>query len=463
MEEWMMQKKLSRRKFLQASAIGVAGLALAACAPAGQPVVTTSGGQAGAGAPAAETVTIRFMSRAGADNNPNAQEVLDTDFRELYPDIQVSLEPAPDGWVEKLLAQMVAGTAVDIFEAWGNIFFQWSERDLLLDCQPYVDSDLTAEQIADYNDFQWEGLVMRGVRVGMPKYINVMTVTVNKDLFEKYNVDLPPADGDWDHDDYALMAQQLTKAAADAGDANRIGGWYPAWNWDRFWYRIDMFGGSVADQKYGRKCTLDSPESQAALQWMYDRMWSDNSFAQPAQVENKWGSNALAPGFVCFMEDGTYPIGTDRALGEEFNWDMYHVPKGPTGIRKVLGTTDAWSITKQTSHSNEAWKVLSFLSGPVYQDKQVVAQEGLIPVLKSRISNFIETVRAVRPSLEEVRLETIPELLEWGYAEDSFWFDNQNAAAEIIRPALEKVFIVGDVGPEYFIEVAEQVTASQLS
>jgi hypothetical protein len=64
--------------------------------------------------------------------------------------------------------------------------------------------------------------------------------------------------------------------------------------------------------------------------------------------------------------------------------------------------------------------------------------------------------------LEEVRLETINEILEWGYAEDTFWFKNQNEAAEIIQPALEKVFTVGDVGPEYFIEIAEQVDATQV-
>ena len=77
---------------------------------------------------------------------------------------------------------MVAGTAVDIFQAWGNIFFDWTERDLLLDCQPFVDSTMSDEEVADYNDFQWTGLEMLGIRVGMPKYINIMTVTVNKDI-----------------------------------------------------------------------------------------------------------------------------------------------------------------------------------------------------------------------------------------------------------------------------------------
>lgn len=457
----MLQQRLTRRNFLRSTAAAGAGLMVVACAPAG----VAPGGSAESGsAPVADATVIRFMSRAGAENNVQAQKTLDEDFRSENPDIQVQVEAAPDGWIDKLLAQMVAGEAVDIFEAWGNIFFNWTERDLLLDVQPFVDRDMTDEQISDYNDFQWTGLVMLGKRVGMPKYINVMTVTCNVGLFEEYGVELPPEDGNWDHDDYANMAKQLTEAARAAGNDGQWGGWKPAWNWDRFWNTIYMFDGKVADEKYGTKCLLDSEESQAGLQWMYDRIWVDNTFARPGDIENKWGDDAVTAGFVGFIEDGTYPIGRDKRMEDAgVKWNMYHVPTGPTGKRSVLGTTDAWSITAQTKHAEEAWKTLSFLSGPTYQDKQIVAVEGIIPVLKSRIASFIDTVRQVRPSLEEVRLETITELLDWGYAEDSFWFKNQNAASEIIVPALEKVYTVGDVGPEYFIEVAQQVNESQLS
>jgi len=458
----MKKNTLSRRDFLRTSALAGVGLALVACAPPAANAPAAAGG--GAAAPAASVTTIRWMSRAGQENNVPIQKHMDEVFSAKNPNIKVSVEPAPEGFEQKLLAQMVAGTAVDVFEAWGNIFFNWTERDLLLDVQSMVDRDFKDDQIKDYNDFQWTGLVMRGKRVGMPLYINVMTVTVNKDLFEKYGVDLPPVDGKWTHDDYAAMAKKLTDAARKAGNENQWGGWKPAWSWDRFWNTVYMFGGAIVDQKYGTKCLMDTKESQAGFQWMYDRIWKDNTFAQPGQIEKKWGSSALAPGFIAFMEDGTYPIGTDKVLGAEgakMNWDMFHVPTGPTGKRSVLGTTDAWSITKQTKHPEEAWKVMSYLSGPDYQDAIVVGVEGLIPVLKSRIANFITTVRKVRPSLEKVRLETIDELLKWGYAEDGFWFNKQQAAYDLINPALSKVYEVGDVGPEYLAELTAKVNASQ--
>ena len=253
--------ELTRRHFLKATGLVGAGLALAACA-----APAPAGDEGDAGQAADDAAVVRFMSRSGA-NIGAYEDTLGNDFREEFPNIQVQVEPAPEGWIDLLLTQMVAGTAPDIFQAWGNIFFNWTERDLILDVQPHVDAFMSAEDVADFNEFQWTGLEILGIRAGLPKYINLMTVTVNKDLFAELEVELPPADGDWNHEDYAAIADQLTKAARAQGNEDFWGAWYPAWNWDRFWYRVDMFGGSVVDEKYGLVCQLDTPESQAGLQW----------------------------------------------------------------------------------------------------------------------------------------------------------------------------------------------------
>ena len=462
-----MLEKLSRRHFLVGTTVVGMGAALAACAPKATPAPAPAEKPAApaekpAEPAAKEPVTVRFMSRAGAENIKLYEKAIKEDFETANEGVVVSIEPAPDGWTEKLLAQMVAGTAVDLFQAWGNIFFNWTERGLLLDCNPYVDSTMSDDEVADYNDFQWTGLEMRGVRVGMPKYINLMTVTINKDMYDKYGVEYPPEDGSWNTDDYVVKMQELAEGIKSAGDEGKVWpGWKPMWAWDRFWNILHIFGGKMVNEKYGKTCEMDSPESQAALQWAYDLEWDSNLNAQPSQVENKWFRNAMNAMMVATAESGTYPISTDKDFEGSFKWDMRHVPQGMDGQRSVLGTTDAWSITKQTKAPDESWELLHFLSGPVFQNKVVVGVEGLIPVLKSSISTFIETVREIRPSLNDVRLETISEILDWGYAVDGPWFDKQTDASEIIKPALEKVFTVGDAGPEYFIEIAKKVNESQ--
>jgi len=473
--------QISRRALLRGCAFASVGLVAAACAPQvvketveverivketviveGTPqvvekVVTV--------APApAEAVTIRYMCRSGADNIPGHQKCLDEDFTGgKFPNIKVSVEPAPDGWVEKLLAGMVAGSAVDIFEAWGNIFYNWTERDLLLDLQPYVDKDMEPAEIATYNDFQWQGLMMKGRRVGMPKYINLMTMSINKDMFDKYGVEYPPEDGNWTYDDYTNMMKQLTDAAASKGDKNVWAGWLPMWNWDRFWGPIHSFGGKIVDSKYGKTCMMDRDEAQAALKWAYEISFQTNYHAQPSQVEKKWPGDSFGPGLIMTCIDGTYPVGREKTWGEQakIRWDMRHVPKGPGGKRSVLGTTDAWSVTKQSKNPDQAWEVMHFLSGPIFQKKVIVGVDGIIPVLKPLIKDFISLLREQRPRLKDVRLETIDEILEWGYAEDTPWFCDQVKATDLINPALQKVYEVGDVGADYFIEIAKQVNDSQ--
>ncbi len=468
-----MLKSLTRRGFLTATVITAAGAALAACAPKATPTAAPKpaekpAAQATAAPTAApakkEAVTVRYMCRSGADYLPAVAKNIDEDFTAAaHPDIKVSVEPAPDGWVEKLLAQMVAGTAVDLFEAWGNIFYNWTERDLLLDCQPYVDSTMKQDEIATYNDFQWQGLMMKGKRVGMPKYINVMTLTINKDLFDKYGVEYPPENGDWNHDDYTAMMKKLTEAAKAKGDTGVWGGWLPMWSWDRFWNHIHMFNGQIVDSKYGKTCMMDKPEAQAALKWAYDMSFTWNYHAQPSQVENKWPDQTIANKMVMTAEDGTYPISRNKLfrLDNNIRWDMRHVPKGPTGKRSVLGTTDAFSITKQTKNPDQSWELLHFLSGPIHQEKVIAGSNGIIPVLKPLINKFFQIVREKEPTLNDVRLEVIAEMFEAGYAEDTPWFCDQVAATDIINPALQKVYTVGDVGAEYFIDIAKQVNDSQ--
>jgi ABC-type glycerol-3-phosphate transport system substrate-binding protein len=322
---------------------------------------------------------------------------------------------------------------------------------------------MSQAEIDEFNTFQWEGLMMKGVRVGMPKYINLMTISINKDMFDKYNVAYPPDDGNWTRADYAEMLQNLAEGAKSAGDENVWPGWCPMFNWDRFWGPIHSFGGKIVDEKYGKKCLIAEPEAIEAFQYMYDLEWTTNLHAQPSQVENKWPGASFAPGLIMSCEDGTYPMSRERIWGEEakIRWDMRHVPKGPRGGRAVLGTTDAWSITKQTQYPEESWDLLRFISGPVFQEKHVVRQAGIIPVLKGLISTFIDTVRSIKPRMADVRLETIKEILDWGYAEDGPWYCDTVAASDIIKPALEAVFTSGTEKPDYFAGVAEQVEASQ--
>ena len=155
----------------------------------------------------------------------------------------------------------------------------------------------------------------------------------------------------------------------------------------------------------------------------------DNYFAQPAQVENQWFRNAMTPGFSPMAESGTYPINTDADFEGNLSWDMRHVPIGPTGSARC------WA-PPMPGRSPVRPSIRMHLGGaqvpgrPYLPEKAVVRQEGMIPVLKS-LQELYRQGGEIRPSLKKCAWRPSPRL-EWGYPEDTFWFKNQNAAAEII-------------------------------
>ncbi|GIV82533.1 MAG: hypothetical protein KatS3mg051_1887 [Anaerolineae bacterium] len=175
----------NRRDFIRLSTWMVGAAALSACTPQVAPA------PAGQERPPGKA-RVRFMTRAPAHALPAVQDIIENRFMADHEDIEVVVEPAPDQWQQKLVAAMIAGDAQDVFQAWPAIWHEWVERDLILDLQPYVDRDFTAETIADFIEAQWEAQFINGIRVGLPKYIDMRLETYNKDLFDEFGVDYPP-------------------------------------------------------------------------------------------------------------------------------------------------------------------------------------------------------------------------------------------------------------------------------
>lgn len=305
-----MKTSFSRRQFVAALGLGMAGSALlAACsqeAPAAPPAPTAAAGSSsaaptaasGSASNAAPTATaassqaapaaqgssgggvsgnIRWQFRGSADDLKGAEKFVQDTFGKDHPNIKVSIEPAPDARDEKLVAAMVGGNAPDIFESWSDNVTQYADRGQVTDVEPLVKRDYKAEDLKDFYEWQWHDFVLPSqIRFGIPKYVNVMTLWYNKDIFDKAGVKTP--DENWTHDNYAEAAIKLTQKNGDKVDS--WGLYYPVWSWDRFWYKIDAWGGHVVDPNDTTKATFDSEEALAAFEWTRKLMWDDKAVAQ---------------------------------------------------------------------------------------------------------------------------------------------------------------------------------------
>jgi ABC-type glycerol-3-phosphate transport system substrate-binding protein len=335
---------------------------------------------------------------------------------------------------------------------WGAVFRKWAEKGQLLDLQPLVDKTYSAEELEDFHPWQWAGMVAPDTRIrfAMPYYVNVIMLFYNIDAFDEASVPYPTKD--MDHADYAEMLQQVTKKEEDR--VVRAGGFVQAWEYDRFQFHVQAFGGNVVNPDDWTECTLDRPEAQEALEWMRARMWDDTSIAQPLQVDRRGEAEIWSTDLVATMEGGMGNIAS--YVNAPFKFAMTHIPEGPAR-RATLGTNDGWAIYKGTQHLDAAWEFMTFLTGPDFQ-KLITENWGGIPARRSVLQDWKTLILKSFPTLENANLDAVLEALQEGYPLMIEEFKKQAESGTLINAGLEKVFVVGDTPASYFKEVAQQVT-----
>ena len=438
---------LSRRTFLRLAGLATAGIAITACVPAAQPDAAAS---AGGVAPPSEQVTVRWQD--WPDWEPNMDK-LTALLKESLPGIAVEFEPLSDGFEDKTLTMMVAGTAPDVMTAWGPVFRKWSEKGQLLDLQPNVEVTFSEEQLSDFHPWQWNGMVAKdsGIRFAMPYYVNVIMLLYNKAHFDEAGAEYPT--GEMDHIDYAEMLKQMSKQEGD--QVAHWGGVVVAWIYDRFQFHVQAFGGHVANPDDWTECWLDQPEAQEALEWMRARMWDDNSIAQPLQLGERSDSQLFTAGLASTLEGGMGNIAF-YAREAQFEFAMTHLPKGPAR-RATLGTTDGWGIYKGTPQPDASWELMKVLVGDDLQNLMIETWGG-VPNRLSLVPSWKEKTISSFPVLENANLDAVLDALNEGYPMLTEEFKNHAESQQLIDAALQKVYQVGDTPVSYFAEVALQVT-----
>src|SRR5690606_31435588 len=171
-----------------------------------------------AAAALAQTTTIRFHYRGGGARTEVVQAWIQ-EFERQNPDIKVEWEQPTGDWQDKLIVAMATGTAPDVVEFWGSFGQQLARNGWLLDLRPYVERDMTEEDIADFFPAAWEGTFVQhgphaGEQFALPRYINTMFPSYNKSLTEQAGLERPRrlyGRGDWTWQTLRESSRKLTR------------------------------------------------------------------------------------------------------------------------------------------------------------------------------------------------------------------------------------------------------------
>lgn len=483
MSQFENRSALSRRRFLQVAGLGMAGAVAAACAPkveptpapAPQPTAAQPAAPAGqqpaaqpttapTAAPTAVPAPAKKMQVRVQDWGGDWQEVAMPQFEAWMrdnPTVEIVYEPYQDGWQERTMAAMVAGTAPEIIHAWGDVFRPFSDRGQLLNLEDMFQQTYSAEEQKDFHAYQIRAMIRDGFRWAMPKHVWLGIIYYNKDMFDEAGQSYP--DESWTHDEYSAAMEKLT--VRQGNEAVRWGGYVPAWAYDRLVPRIQAWGGEAVDQQTYTICKLGEQPAVDAIEWVRSRMWDTNIIAQQMQIEKKSGYDSLIAKTVAIAEEGSSNL-LRTANGFEGNFDIALLPKGPVR-RTALGGTNGYAIYKGAVANktvDAAWSVMQLLVSPDFQVGMVKAvSRTIIPARMSAVPKYLQLLKDGNESLANVNVDVITQGLsmEYGEAIDPQTFRKHAAAAEIITPALEKLFIVGDAPSDIFAQLKSQIEATQ--
>ena len=439
-----MTNEISRRAFLRMAGAAAAGMALGACGSSESP------GQSG------EKVQLVYQDWRTDWFPPMAQDALG-EFHAAQPNIRVFYTPDPENLAERMLDDMQAGTAPDVFAGCCSFFPIWAQKGHMLDLRPYVEADLDQATLDDWDTAQYNAFFTDdGRQYALPKYHGALALFYNKDILDAYGVDYP--DDTWDHDDYASAMQRLTHDRDGDGETDLWGSMIDV-SWGRVQVHVNAWGGHLVDPDDPTHCLMAEPEAMQAMEWIRARMWDDKVMATFLDAQHATTRQAFVNEQIAMVEEGSWAL-KDILNGADFRIGVAPLPAGPAR-RATLATTDGFGIYAGTQHPDAAWKLLKFLVGKEY-GRAMARANFLQPARESLVDEWVGFIREEYPAkTKELDIAAFADGHRKGYSVTTEVFANMDDAKRLTYDAWNQIFTLGQESVEYMGAVCQQIQATQ--
>lgn len=436
--------RLGRRGFISAAAATAAGLVVGGC------------GSGRGSTPGGEPVQLVYQDWRTEWFPPMVQAML-AEFHAQHPDIRVFYTPDPEDFVERMTKEFRAGAAPDVFQGCCTHFPAWAQEGYALDLEPYVQADLDAATIDDWDPAQYAALFTpEGLQFGLPKYHGALALYYNKDLFDDNEVEYP--DGSWDHDDYAQAMRLLTDDRDGDGQIDQWGSAIDV-SWDRVQVHVNAWGGHFVDPQDPTVSRMGEPEALEALRWLRARIQDDRVLATRLNLQNLSLPDAFVRGECAMIEDGSWSLKTILS-GAIFRVGVAPFPRGPAR-RVTIAATDGFGIYSGTNHLHEAWELMKFLISPEY-GRAMAGANLLQPARRSLVDEWISLVREAFPdSARQMDIAAFAEGHNEGYSVTAEIFANMAVAKALAYEAWDEILVLGREPVEAMEAISQEINSAQ--
>ncbi|MHC9538233.1 MAG: ABC transporter substrate-binding protein [Vulcanimicrobiota bacterium] len=304
-------------------------------------------------------------------------------FQQRNPMIKVDYDPLlgvmGTAYMAELITKFEKGNGPDVFYVSSERSNQVVKQDLALPLD-----DLMAETGFSREDFLDE--LMKtfshgGKTYGIPKDFNTFVLFYDIDAFKKAGIPLP--DMSWDRKKLVEAAVKLTNLGNE-GSGRKAGLCFERYNS----FPLILFGLQngvrfIDDRR--AVLPLATPEMIEALEFYADLKCRSRCMAYPQELGANMPGEALGKGKAAMIVEGGYLIPYLDTAFPRLNYGTCILPSGQAG-RKDLLMTVAYSISKESKHRKEAWKLIEFLTGKETQTN-LLKKGFALPTRKSLLGN----------------------------------------------------------------------------
>jgi multiple sugar transport system permease protein len=354
-------------------------------------------------------------------------EALDTEFESQNPNIRiVRINPGANDYESKLKTMLAAGAPPDVFYLRPEMLREFASMKLIAPLDEYFATEPAAWKDDFFpimlNAWRYNAATDRvgdpsATLWGLPKDFTTAVMYVNVDLFKKAGITVPYRGWTWD--EYEADIKKITDlSGSPAVDGKTVyGGSIEIWH-DVVRNIAWTYGGDFFGPGGFRDVTLDSPQTQEALEMLRRTRQVEHTVYNPTVVGQEGGEEFLRGTVGVLGPLGRWKVPRMKEV-TAFKWDCVPIPH-KTAEASIIWYT-AWSMAASSPHPDECYKLIKYLTGA--KGQILAADLGLaVPSLKSVAysADFLSppgmpkhNSQAFLDAVNVARIQQVPREPEW--------------------------------------------------
>lgn len=317
------------------------------------------------------TTTVQLAGWASTPAEPKALQKVVNSFQRANPSIKVHLNEYSGGdtYNTAVLGGITVGKGPDVFYVDSSVFRTWQAAGALAPIDSFVKRTPSFD-IKDIYPGLRKSFTVGGKLYGLPKDYSTLGLFVNTGIWKAAKMGKAPTTWAAFAKDACTITRYERKHGVKnvygAGLANDQARWNPL---------LQSLGGRVLNAAQ-TKSEINNKAGVAAI-GAWASLVKKGCAAWPSQVGQGWSGGEFGPGNAAMVWEGPWLIPYMQTTYPKVHFKIFPLP-----VKGNLAFTVAYSMNPHSKVKSAAWKLLSYLTGKVGEQKWV----NLFQVLPARKS-----------------------------------------------------------------------------